>query len=191
MSHPKLRHRHGREPGLGESIAIDCNHEPGRAPAHGSELEHFAAEYRFDPDLVDGGTRPSQGNGAGDGVVVEVEQVVGQGGVGPSEFGHVVVLPVGPCLVGEQFTDRPRGSQAGQVSGAEVRSKCGVEGDHREPVEVSHHQRRPGVALDVPIGFGSPLGQALIGRPNPTSHHDDWDLVELPGRACSRSARLV
>ena len=80
--------------------------------------------------------------------------------------------------MGEQFTHWPRGSQAGQVSAAQVRSKCGVEGDHREPVEVSHHQRRNGVALDVPIGLRPPMGQALIGWPNPTSHHNNRDLVE-------------
>ena len=32
VAHLKIRHRHGRKPGPGERIAIDCNNEPGRPP---------------------------------------------------------------------------------------------------------------------------------------------------------------
>ena len=82
--------------------------------------------------LFDDGVWPSEGDGAGHRVVLDVQQVVGQTCVRPTGRCPVVIGGVRLRLTGQQLTHYSSGAQPGQVRRAQVRPPACPKGNKGE-----------------------------------------------------------
>jgi hypothetical protein len=106
---------------------------------------------------------------ARDRVVLEVQQVIRQASVGAAKLGHPVILTMGLALARKQLAERPRGAEAREVGGAQVRFQRHWKGDQGKPGGGGGQDLcRPSVELHVVVRLRPPGRQAGGGRPRPS-----------------------
>jgi uncharacterized Zn-binding protein involved in type VI secretion len=101
------------QPGVGEARPIQVDHPHEASVLVGLEAQHLI-QHRPQAQLLDGCAFPAGRDRARDRVVVEVQQVIRQAGVGAAQQGHLMVLAVGKALAGEQRTQRPAAPRPGR-----------------------------------------------------------------------------
>src|SRR5680860_102552 len=153
----------GSEPEVGELDAVDVDDDvdvDGLAVIDGYETKGVALELRLEVHRCDGRSRPAEPDGAGDRVVLEVEQVVGHAGMSTADVCHLVFGAVCSCLAREQSTDRPGPLQSCEVGDLKMSAQGGWEG-HERQIECSleDDECRGHITLDVPVHLRLPLRQ--------------------------------
>ena len=150
-----------RQPGVREArpVKID-NHPHEPSVLIGLEAQHIAFHHSPEALLLHNGAVPAGRDRARDRVVLEVQQVIRQAGVGAAQLGHPVILTMGLALAGEQLTERPGGTKTREVGGAQVLER-GVE------ISEVHDMTAPGKPTVSYAYFKDPDGHG-------------WALQKLP-----------
>src|SRR5215218_2237308 len=95
-----------RQPGVREARPVEIDnhlHEP--SVLIGLEAQHIAFHHWPEALLLHNGAVPAGRDRARGRVVVEVQQVIWQAGVGAAQLGHPVILTMGLALAGQQRTE--------------------------------------------------------------------------------------
>lgn len=154
------------------------------------EAEEGAFLVESEGNGLDGGAcspcgRPAEGDGAGQGVVLEVDEVVRETGMGAAERQVVAVVEVSGIGLA---SDEP-GEGVGLAEGGEVRVGQGslhgdFDGDEGDAGGIGGRENvaiAGGVALEVVVGFVSPRGEARWRRMDEAAHDEEVGVAEDAG----------
>ncbi len=114
---------------------------------------------------------PAEGYGAGQGVVLEVDDVGGKGGAGLAVGGFgLFILGEGFGLVGDEAGEGGCGLEGGEVGPPQVGFGCYGEGDEGGVGVLEDVESGFDIGLDVEVGGVIPLGVAGAGWVDIAAH---------------------